>query len=171
MAFSRRSFLRVTLGIALLASSGYILKDLFLPSQIDPAKRRTLEALLDTLIPSDTTPGAVQLGVSRKILGKAFEDSEYRRLVRKGCDWLDRMAGDHKVNSFSSLGGREREELVGQAEEAPAGSLPRIFFERMRAEAFFHYYAHPASWKKIGYTGPPQPDGYPDYAAAPKASS
>jgi hypothetical protein len=60
MALSRRSFLRLTLGAGLLASSGYILKDLFLPAQLYSGERETLQAFLDTLIPSDETPGALQ---------------------------------------------------------------------------------------------------------------
>jgi hypothetical protein len=167
MAFSRRSFLRATLGIGLLASSGYILKEFFFPPQIGSAERRTLDALLDTLIPSDATPGAVQLGVARKIFDKASEDAGYRRLISKGCGWFDRKARGRGADGFPSLGEREREELVEQAEKADAGSVPGIFFERLRADAFFHYYAHPASWQGTGYKGPPQPDGYPDYADAP----
>jgi hypothetical protein len=169
MAFSRRSFLRTSLGIGLLVSSGYVLKDLFLPAAIKPEERRTIEAFIDTLIPQDTTPGALQLGVAAKILAKAHEDGQYRRLARKGCEWLDRKAGTRRADGFFSLGGREREELVGQAAKAAVGSVPRIFFERLRADAFFHYYANPASWKGLRYKGPPQPDGYPDYAAEPSA--
>ncbi|MEJ2696808.1 MAG: gluconate 2-dehydrogenase subunit 3 family protein [Candidatus Sulfobium sp.] len=163
MAISRRSFLRLTLGTGLLFSSGYILKDVFMPAQLGAGERRTLGAYLDTLIPQDQTPGAVQLGVPEKIFHAASEDAQYRRLVRKGCRWLDLRARRMGRDGFTSLGEREREEVAEESAGAPAGSVPRIFFERTRAYAFFHYYAHPASWEGLGYKGPPQPDGYPDY--------
>lgn len=171
MAVSRRSFLRISLGIGLLASSGYILKDLYFPSPLTAGEIGTLEAFLDTLIPADSTPGALELGVAGKILVTAREDAGYRRLIRKGCGWLDGKARGRKADSFFSLDGQGREILVAEAAEHAQGSLPRIFFERMRNDAFSHFYAHPASWKGLRYKGPPQPDGYPDYALGPPAQS
>jgi Gluconate 2-dehydrogenase subunit 3 len=169
MTFSRRSFLRLTLGAGLLASSGYILKDPFLPAQLYSGERETLEAFLDTLIPSDETPGALQLGVARKVLAKASEDNQYRRLIRKGCAWLDRKAKERGGTGYAKLGERAREEVAAESAVAPAGSVARIFFERVRSDAFFHYYACPASWAGLGYKGPPQPHGYPDYNAPQSA--
>jgi hypothetical protein len=171
MALSRRTFLRTSLGIGLLVSSGYILKNLFLPAAINSAERITLESFLDALIPADETPSATQLGVAGKILTQALEDSQYRRLIKKGCGWLDHKARQHGADGFHSLGNREKEKVVAEAADADADSLPGIFFARLRSDAFFHYYAHPSSWKGLGYKGPPQPDGYPDYALAPEERS
>ncbi len=171
MALSRRSFLRLTLGAGLLASSGYILKDIFLPAQLYSGERETLEAFLDALIPPDETPGALQLGVAGKILAEASEDNQYRRLIRKGCAWLDRKAKESGRAEYAALGERAREKVAEEAAVAPEGSLARIFFERVRSDAFFHYYARPASWAGLGYKGPPQPDGYPDYVAPQSAPS
>jgi hypothetical protein len=47
-------------------------------------------------------------------------------------------------------------------------SLARRAFRRTRHEAFVHYYADARSWPAIGYGGPPQPDGFPDYAQPPR---
>ena len=163
MPLTRRKFLRLTTGIGLLASSGYILKDIFLPPQLDVAERRTLEAVLDTLIPSDETPGALKLGVSSKILDKASQDAQYRRLIRKGCSWLDRKASGRGASGYSSLDEGNREAVMGELAGVPDGSVAAIFFEQLRSDAFFHYYAHAASWRGMGYKGPPQPEGYPDY--------
>lgn len=160
---TRRKFLRLTLGAGLVASSGYILKEVLIPSQIGTGERLTLEAFLETLIPSDLTAGALELGVARKILARASGDAQYRRLVKRGCGWLDGMAKRRGRAGYASLGEGQRDEVTGEAAAAPAGSVPRIFFEVMRSDAFFHYYANPASWEGLGYKGPPQPDGYRDY--------
>jgi hypothetical protein len=154
MLVSRRKFLRLTLGVGLLASSGYILKDIFLPSQLDIAERRTFTAFLDTLIPSDETPGALKLGVAEKILNKASQDAQYRRLIRKGCAWLDRKARGRGGAGYSSLDEGNREVVMGELVGVAAVSVPGIFFEQMRSDALFHYYAHPASWRGLGYKGP-----------------
>ena len=165
MPLSRRRFIRLTIGVGLVASSGYIFKDVFLPAQLDAGERRTFESFLETLIPSDETPGALQLGVGKKILEKASQDVKYRRLMRDGCAWLNRRARERAGAVFLSLDESRREDIVGESAGSPAGSVPRIFFERMRSDAFFQYYAHPAAWKGLGYKGPPQPDGYPDYTS------
>jgi hypothetical protein len=167
MAFSRRSFLRLTLGIGLLASSGYILKNVFLPSQITSRENKTLEALLDTLIPSDETPGAIELGTLGKIRLLADRDYQYRRLLKSGCAWLNDKAAEQNTDTFSSLSAAKREEVVRQAAGSRPESMPRLFFERIRSDAFDHYYAQPESWRALGYKGPPQPEGFPDYADAP----
>jgi hypothetical protein len=170
MALSRRRFLRLTLGAGLLASSGYILKDVLMPRPLDVGERRTVMAFLDTLIPPDETPGALQLGVAEKIVHKAAEDEQYRRLIRKGCSWLNRRAKSTGGVEYAALGEQRREALMGETADSPEGSVPRIFFERVRSDAFFYYYAHPASWAGLRYKGPPQPDGYPDYTR-PRAFS
>ena len=167
MSFSRRSFLRLALGTGLLASSGYILKNVFFPSQITAREVKTLEAFLDTLIPSDETPGALELGVAERIRLLADKDYRYRRLLKSGCGWLDNKASERTADTFSSLNPDKREEVVREAAGSGRESLPRIFFERVRFDAFTHYYARPETWKSLGYKGPPQPEGFPDYAYAP----
>jgi hypothetical protein len=167
MALSRRSFLRLALGTGLLASSGYILKNVFLPSQITFRENKTLEAFLDTLIPSDETPGAIELGVAEKIRLLADQDYRYKRLLKSGCGWLDNKASEHAADTFSSLSPAKREDIVTEAAGSRHESMPRNFFERVRSDAFNHYYAHLETWKSLGYKGPPQPEGFPDYADVP----
>ena len=58
-----------------------------------------------------------------------------------------------------------------QAAAAANNTLPRVFFERTRGDAFFHYYGHPESWRGITYyRGPPQPLGFLDYDQPPRMS-
>ncbi len=164
---SRRLFLKLSLGAGLLASSGYIFKTVLWPSQVTPDETKTLSAYLDTLIPPDVTPGAVQLNVPEMIISKSRTDRKYRRLIKKGCRWLDTQAGDFKTDTFASLGGETRQEIVKIASEAERSSLPGIFFKQIRLDAFFYYYGTAESWEGLGYDGPPQPLGFPDYTYPP----
>ncbi|MDZ7810314.1 MAG: hypothetical protein U5L11_09370 [Arhodomonas sp.] len=50
-------------------------------------------------------------------------------------------------------------------------TLPRRFFEWSWTEAFTHLYAQPAVWEWLGYSGPPQPRGFPDHHGPPGAGS
>lgn len=46
------------------------------------------------------------------------------------------------------------------------GKVPN-FFSAIRDDVVYGYYSNPVSWKVIGYFGPPQLFGYPDYAEPP----
>jgi len=168
---SRRELLRLTLGAGLLAASGYFLKDIFHPAQLTRSEEKTLAAFLDTLIPADDVPGAVQFGVPEKIQEKAKRDNQYRRLVKQGCSWLDSRAGRLYAASFDSLGEKDRDDILTIAAEADPGSVQRIFFRQIRSDSFHHYYSHPGSWPQLGYNGPPQPKGFPDYDTTPSRNS
>jgi hypothetical protein len=119
------------------------------------------------LIPADEAPGATELGVAEKIAVKAAADRDYRELVEQGCDWLDKQARQYGADRFASLSEPQRERVVTLAAEGTAGIGPLIFFNETRSDAFSHYYAHPRSWRPLGYAGPPQPMGFMDYADPP----
>ncbi len=165
MEVSRRRFFRITLGIGLLAVSGHILKDIFLPASLTTREAATLEAFLDTLIPSDETPGASQLGIAGRLLTGIGKDRNYRRTIKEGCAWLNEKAKRYGAPDFAGLGEQQKEDIIAEAEAGPAGSLQRLFFEKLRSEAFSFYYACPETWKALAYQGPPQPDGYPAYTS------
>jgi hypothetical protein len=170
MALNRRDFIRLLFGSGLLAASAYLFKGVFLPSQLSQKEARTIEAVLDTLIPEYNGPGALALGVGDKVKMKAASDYKYRRLLKMGCTWLDKAA-ERLGPGFASLKEDGRDAVLTIAYESTPNSLQRIFFDRMRADAFYYYYSEPASWKQIGYNGPPQPAGFPDYDKPPSARS
>lgn len=165
---SRRLFLKLSVGAGLLASSGYIFKTVLWPSAVTPEETKTLSSYVDTLIPPDITPAASQLNVPQMIISKSKSDRKYRRLIKKGCHWLDKQAGYFNADSFAMLNEQNREHIVKIASEGERDSLHGIFFERMRLDAFFCYYGIVESWKGLGYEGPPQPKGFPDYTLPPK---
>lgn len=164
MRLSRRRFLTLSLSAGLLMG-GCGRQLLTRSSNATDLKR--LAAYLDTLIPPDGTPGAVQLGVAEKIMARAARDREFQWLIQEGLNWLDQEAQRQGADHFVALSNTQRERVVALATGEMMGPLPQIFFEETRAEAFFHYYAHPESWRGLGYAGPPQPLGFMDYASAP----
>lgn len=167
MPVSRRDFLRFLAGGGLIAISAYLFKEIFRPARLSDSEERTLDSLVDTLIPEDETPGAIQLGVAEMMKSKAAADNRYRFLIKKGCTWLDKMARGLNVRDFTSLKTDDRDAIIGNALNSEPDSVQRICLYRMRADAFYYYYGHRKSWTQIGYKGPPQPYGFPDYYAAP----
>jgi hypothetical protein len=127
----------------------------------------TVRVLLDTLIPADETPAASGLGLDRELLAAARRRPEYWRLIEQATAWLDAAARRLGATSFAAAGENVCLRVVRQAEQEPAGSLPREMFDRVREDALTLYYTHPATWLALGYSGPPQPVGFPDFERPP----
>ena len=167
-SWPRRRFLRL-----LVAFSAIVPVNILLAVPGGKSTRRiSIRALgpyLDTLIPEDQAPGATQLGVDKTLIAVTQANPNFARLVALGCEWLDKQGRKQGSDDFASLDENARETVVAAAEKSPTGSLPRAFFASTHKMVFRHYYAHPESWRNIGYTGPPQPFGFLDYAQPPKA--
>lgn len=133
-----------------------------------PPLLETLRAFLDALIPSDDiSPGAVDVGVDRRIVNAASKNLSYLNLITQGAKRLNEMSRDHFGEPFVSLDEKRRIEVVSLAEKASAKTPERRLFNQLRSDAFFHYYADARAWPSLGYDGPPQPRGFPDYDIAP----
>ncbi|MGR9037097.1 MAG: gluconate 2-dehydrogenase subunit 3 family protein [Gammaproteobacteria bacterium] len=129
---------------------------------------RPLGPYLDTLLPDDATPGATKLGVDKALLKQARSMPRFGRLIALGCEWLDKQAKGLGAEDFASLDEDSRAAIVAAAEKSPPKSLEHYFFTSTLNFAFQQYYADPASWQGLGYSGPPQPVGYPDHFQPPK---
>jgi hypothetical protein len=142
------------------------------PAEPSAPAESTLGAYVDILIPADETPSGTALGVDRQLLLAAKASRENQRLLDLGLAWLNDQARASFGGDFPALDEGEQQTIVGQAATADYGTLPRVFFERTRADAFSHYYRRPESWRGIvGYRGPPQPLGFMDYYTRPPRAS
>jgi hypothetical protein len=164
---SRRRFLKVPLLIGLLAPARAAGGPVIGPAASKRDPLASLPAFLDTLLPpEDGSPSATALGIHRRLPG-AFPGRSRRRLLMRGCTWLDDTARRRGGAGFADLGEVERNAIVAATENAPRNSLPRVFFEEVRRELFRLYYADARSWAAFGYGGPPQPAGFPDHEHPP----
>ncbi len=130
-----------------------------------------LPAFLDTLIPEDISPSASQLNVGPDLIRRARRETGFERLLILGCAWLDEQAQSRGQQKFENLDEAARIAIVETAEQSADRSLPRVFFNAVQQYAFGIYYAHPETWVSLGYGGPPQPVGFPDYAEPPEPRS
>lgn len=138
------------------------------PAPVRTADTATLRAYVDVLIPADRTPSGSALGVDARLWEVVAPQPDYRDLLNRGLAWLDERARAGYGRGFAQLQAGPQEAIVQQLAGAVHGSLQRVFFERTRADAFFHYYGRPESWPGIGdYSGAPQPRGFMHQAQAP----
>jgi hypothetical protein len=173
MPLSRRGFLLWSFAAGLIGRSRHILAALVSPTLpdnqlLDGTQSRCLQIWLDTLLPADAfSPAASELGVHARVADKALGNPDYQKLLSAGCRWLNRQARQRAKQAFVDLGTADREHIVQEAERAAMTSLPRLFFEHTREDAFLFYYAQPATWAMLDYQGPPQPRGFMDYTRTP----
>lgn len=129
---------------------------------------RALAPFLDTLLPEDVTPSASQLGVDKALIEQARRDRGLGAMLVSACNWLDSAARKGGAEDFAALDETGREAVVRTALDGPERSLGGRYFSVIREEAFHHYYAHPDSWRGLGFRGPPQYEGFRDHAEPPQ---
>jgi hypothetical protein len=164
----RRTFIsRLFTSSALAVLAGYV-PGVSAAGFVTRQALRSLPAFLDTLLPEDGAPSATQLGIDRQLTAHATSIENYLRLLQLGCQWLDQQATARSNVGFWQLDLQGRESILTLAENAADDSLQALFFDRVKSDAFTFYYSNPASWVAVGFAGPPQPTGYPDYTIPPR---
>ena len=170
----RRRFLKAIISGSFLALSSFGLWNFqqrfkWPVGSLKTSEIELLAGYLDVLIPPDDTAGAADLQVHIDIAKKAEGEREYRRVIKRGCRWLEREAAKTENTNFLALDENQRILVVARSAEAAPGSIENVFFEQLRSDGFHYYYAHPEIWPSIGFQGPPQPMGYLDYRFPPMA--
>jgi gluconate 2-dehydrogenase gamma chain len=155
----------------------------------------TLAALI---VPTDEDPGATEAGAVEYVDELVAESEGKQAAYAEGLAWLDEYSQEKYDGDFLSLGVGEQIDLLRSAYEADAvrnrsvsgfleqvdrkidkiwddlvgvGDVPKLFLRYLRRDVLYGYYSNPVSWNVVGYYGPPQPVGYPDYAEPPSASA
>ncbi len=170
MKILRRTVIKLSLGVTAagaIAGLGwrYSRRGL-LP--LSERERGVLSVLVDFLVPADdASPGAVELGVDRAILDSVDDDRRLRGRIRHGLNRLDEISERQLGNSFDNLARIQQSQMIQLIADAPRGTVEQAFFRRLHKLTLNLYYSHPQSWISLGYSGPPQPLGFMDYADPP----
>lgn len=123
---------------------------------------------LDILIPDDgASPAATALGVEAALRERAGADPAYQKLLALGCAALDQAARAQGADDFAALQPGAQRALVARLAAAGSDTGAGVFFARTRWDAMDAYYGRAESWPMLGYDGPPQPDGFMDFASPP----
>ena len=156
----------------------------------------TLAALI---VPTDDDPGATEAGVADYIDTLVAGSEERQVVYTKGLKWLDEFSQERygSGKDFLSLSLKKQIDLLRLIDEIqsmrfrPVSSfLQRVhrkinkiwddlfgagenskFFNKVRKDVFYGYYSSPVSWKVVGYFGPPQPNGYPNFSNPPSSGN
>lgn len=161
---TRRHWFRRIFGIGLIAFSAGLLKRIFWPSALGEADLPTLTAFVDTLIPADDgSPAASTLAVDTDLLVRINADRQYRYLMHEGLGWLHDEAVAERFEHADTV---EQERLLHLAQAQPVDTPAGAMFWRVRDDVMDLYYSDPRTWTALGFAGPPQPVGFPDFDQA-----
>lgn len=164
MMFSRRRFLQITaagLAAGPLGCAGPRLRE-------SGTLAGVLDAYLDTLLPADSAPGALDLGVPAQVRELVRRKRALVPVYNSGLAWLAAQAQSRFGRDFPTLVPDQRDALVQQLSGQTDDSLARFFHKSLR-HAMMFYYSNPRSWPALGLSGAPQPAGFMDYAGPPGA--
>jgi len=165
---SRRAFL----GSFLWVSLGFrrpegALAQVVSDDALDVASLATLEAVVDTIVPRDQDPGAVDAGVPGRILAHLSTNPTARALYRMGLALLDRLAQQVGAPSFRALDPSDRERVLLSLTSGPDGprEVGGQFLVRARRDVIAFYWGSVTGQRVVGYRAPLS--GYPEYADPP----
>ncbi len=163
----RREALRWSLGLSLLAASGAVFKSLLWPAPISAAESLALRAYATIFLPPAGMSAEAMAELVQDLVAAADTDRSLRRVLRRGMAWLEARAGESGAADYAAMAPDLAARVLPAAASAAPGSVPRVFYERLRWELFRRYYARPQTLAALKLSGPPQPLGFPDYTRAP----
>lgn len=128
----------------------------------------TFEAMLDTVIPADEDPGALEAGVPAAIVKRIENDPVSAKRYRRLLEWVSGRARQAHRRRFAALSLQQRDYLLKELYHSRGSGLAqvRIDLSVVVEQCFHEFYSSPAAEKVIGYH-PPIEGGYPDYHAPP----
>lgn len=128
----------------------------------EPDVARAVAAVADVMFPGEGLPGAGELGIHRRVL----EMAELKEQIAKGVAWLDARAASVGAADFASLDEARKLAALDLAFASRDDGI-QSFVLAMRRHIGTAYYQAPRIKSAFAYTGPPQPDGFPDFQDPP----
>ncbi len=130
--------------------------------------RVLLDAFVDTIVPADQDPGAVEAGVSDELV--AWFDEKEKEKIRAGemLAMIDYVAQKNFKKPFTKLTLEQREkvlDLTTRSKEAKYHPA-RNTIQRLRGKIIKAFYLSPTGWVMLDFTAP-YPGGYPDFSNPP----
>ncbi len=121
--------------------------------------QKNMEALAETLV-----PGAKEIGIKRIFMDYISTNPGQGAFFDAGLWNVNSLSYAHFKKPFYQLEAKEdKKVLIDHISVAN-----KAFFRRFRETIIKLYYSNPAVWKRLSYSGPPQPIGFMDYWLPPK---
>lgn len=124
-------------------------------------------ALVDTIVPADESPGAIDLGLDKQILEQISRNSVFFGRVESTLSALDGQSINQFHQLFLNLNLEQRTAIVNQLLQTRGRSTEdQIILSSLREKVITAFYRHQTAFDMLAYH-PPSQGGYPDYARPP----
>jgi len=128
-------------------------------SELSLSNMAILTALVDTIIPTTDTPGAVEAGVPETLaaLVKEWGDQSFRNYWDAGLTELDKTLTKLGGQKFSKMSARARENLLSKYDaDVYADKADGMFYKDMKATTATAYYmSEPGATQELIYEAVP----------------
>jgi glucoside 3-dehydrogenase (cytochrome c) hitch-hiker subunit len=138
----------------------------------DSYQAKVVEELTSLIIPSNDTPGAREAGVVFELDSIVSDRPNLKKLYSFGIQWMDYMAKNlYGKDKFLDLSTGEMMEILDIADPYKSEQSKNVkniqtlrnFFGTLIQQTKYVFYTSETGWKAVGYHGPPQWGGNPDY--------
>lgn len=124
-------------------------------------------ALVDTIVPADESPGAVDAGVDRRLFSRIRKNANYLKLIGETVGVLDKLAAQRGNVIFAQLALPVRTDIIIRVLDSRKQFLNASRqVNALRTQILTEFYASELAFTMLDYH-PPSQGGYPDYARAP----
>ena len=125
---------------------------------------RTFTAVVDTLIPADDFPGAVDAGIDKKLYTESQKNGALKTFATAALETLEETAILQNGDSFHALSVSDRTKLLESVFDSTSTNRQTIIvLSHLRNKCMREFYLSPEAFGMLGYH-PPSQGGYPDYA-------
>jgi hypothetical protein len=121
-------------------------------------------AVIDTFVPQDAYPGALDLGIDQRMLTKINSNKNYHKQIYILLSAIHELAKQQYSAAFETLDVEERSLLISHAMRAnTTDKATRLSLHSLQIKTFNAFYTSEPAYQMLDYH-PPSQGGYPDYA-------
>lgn len=157
---------------------------------LKPHQYAVVATIAALIVPTDDEPGATEAGVVDHIDTVVASSEKKQKLYTNGLNWLDRFCQKKYGDTFLNIARVKQMDILSLQYDMFQGTslyirvgrklfdiwggitgsrLNRRFLRAIHKDVVEGFYANPVSWQQVGYFGPPNPVGYPDFSEPPSA--
>ncbi len=126
---------------------------------LDERTQKNMIALAEALL-----PGSQQINIGSKMMKSLTYDKGAASFFDAGIWNLEALSRARYKESFYKL--TNKDDINTLLNHIERGN--RVFYNNFRNLVFKIYYTDPVVWKRLSYNGPPQPNGFLNYAEPPQ---
>lgn len=125
-------------------------------SELKPAKLSKLQALVDTIVPADSTPGALHYGVDLALQETTQQSTRLANSLSTVLDYFELKAGP----ALNDLSLEQREQALGSLLIDKSLAAERQALRYLRRFVLDRYYTQVEVQRSLGYTVPSSNPNY-----------